>query len=118
MTPDVYWILKAKITDGKLDDLENLAEEFSEMTKTEPGVLAYEWSIGQDRETLHVYERYLDTESAMAHLANVGPHLPRLLELVSITEIQCYGQPGASFREAVKDFPVVYMDTFCGFKKT
>lgn len=117
MTDNIYWILKAKIGDGNLDSLKRLAEEFCGMTKPEPGVITYEWSITPDGEFLHIYERYLDSDAAMAHLANVGSELPRLMALVSVTEIECYGKVGSDFREASKDFPMVYMDTFCGFRK-
>jgi len=117
MTENIYWILKAKIGDRNLDNLKRLAEECCEITKTEPGVMAYEWSIAQDRGTLHIYERYVNTEAAMAHMANLSAQLPRLMELVTVTEIECYGKAGSDFREAAKDFPMTYMETFCGFRK-
>ena len=117
MTENIYWILKAKIGDGNLDELKKLAKECCEITKTEPGVMAYEWSIAQDREMLHIYERYMDSEAAMAHMANLSAQLPQLMGLVSVTEIECYGKASGDFREAAKDFPMVYMETFCGFRK-
>ena len=117
MTDNIYWILKAEIKNGNLDELKRLAEECCEITKTEPGVMVYEWSIAEGLEILHIYERYLDSDAAMAHMANLSEKLPKLMDLVNVTEIECYGKASSDFREAAKDFPIVYMENLCGFRK-
>ena len=117
MTSDIYWIFKAEIGEGKLEALKSLAPKFCQITEKESGVIAYEWSISTDGKMLHVYERYVDSDAALTHLANVDPHIPELMELVTPTEIECYGAASNSFKEAVKDFPIVYMENFEGFHK-
>jgi quinol monooxygenase YgiN len=117
MPDNIYWILKAKIGDDKLEELKKLAEDCCELTKSEAGVMAYEWSLTQDMGNLHIYERYEDSDAALEHMANLGKKLPKLLELVSITEIKCYGNASSDFREATKDFPILYMENLCGFRK-
>lgn len=117
MTDNIYWILKAHIGDGNLDELKKLAEECCEITQSESGVMVYEWSITQDRKKLHIYERYVDSAAALEHMANLSEKLPKLLELVGVTEIECYGRASSDFREATKDFPMVYLESFSGFRK-
>ena len=117
MTSNIYWIFKAEIGEGKLEALKKLASKFCQITEIESSVIAYEWSISTNGKMLHVYERYVDSDAALTHLANVDPHIPELMELVTPTEIICYGAASNSFKEAVKDFPMVYMENFEGFHK-
>ncbi len=117
MTQNISWILKADIHVGQLGALKELTTEFCSATETEPGVMSYEWSTGPGGKTLHIHERYVDSDAALAHLANIGPMIPRLMELVSITTIECYGDASPAFREAAKDYPNVYYHTYAGFRR-
>ena len=117
MTSDIYWILKAEIREGKFEELKKLAPIFCEMTKNEEGVIAYEWSVSADGKMLHIYERYTDSDASLAHLANISSKLPELMEIVAITEIECYGAATSTFKEAVKDLPMVYWENFEGFHR-
>ena len=115
MTNQIYWILKASINEGKKGELQGLAKQFCELTEKEEGVVAYEWSINDDM--LHIYERYANSDEALSHTANIGSLLPELIELVTPTEIECYGAASDAFKEAFKDVPMVYFDTFAGFHR-
>lgn len=118
MTNNVFWVLKADVLDGQLDALKAIAPKFCEMTKTEPGSIAYEWSLSADEKTVHIYERYEDADAALAHFGNVGPVLPELMGVsIAPTVIECYGAASDAFKEALKDFPMVYFDQFDGFSK-
>ena len=117
MRSQIYWILKCDVNEGRLDDLKTTATKFCELTAAEEGVMAYEWSLSEDATVLHVYERYTNSEAALAHLGNVGPFLDELFSLATPREIVCYGNASDAFREAVKDLPVRYLNTFDGFHK-
>lgn len=117
MTGNVYWVLVADVNEGQEEALRALAKTFSEKTKTEPGALAYEWSLSDNASRLHIHERYADSEAALAHLANVGPVLGDLLALVTPVQIDCYGRVSDAFREATKDLPMVYYTQFEGFSR-
>ena len=116
MTENVYWVVKGTIADGKLDAVKELAKHFCALTTTEPGALAYEWSVG-DGSQIHIFERYADADAAMAHLGNVGPDLPKLFEHVAVSGIDCYGKTSDTLREAFAAFPVTYHEQFAGFTK-
>lgn len=115
MTSQIYWILKASINDGKLDELRTLAKQFRALSEKESGVIAYEWSTNGSM--LHIYERYVDCDVALSHTTNIGSLLPELIELVTPTEIECYGPTTEGFRDAFKEVPMVYFDTFEGFHR-
>ncbi len=117
MTENVYWILKGTIGEGNQDAVKELAQRFSEKTNSEEGVIAYEWSMSADGSQLHVYERFKNSDAALAHLGNVGPDLPELLGLVTPTAIECYGSPNDAFKAAVGIFPVSFFETFQGFHR-
>jgi len=115
MTRQIYWILKASINEGKSDQLQALAKQFRELTEAESRAIGYEWSTNGNM--LHIYERYVDSDAALEHTANIGSLLPELVELVTPVEIECYGPTTEGFREAFKDVPMVYFDTFEGFHR-
>ena len=117
MTDNIYWIIKLNIGEGNIQAIKDLAPAFIEKTKQEEGALAYEWSVSADGSELHVYERYADSDAALAHLGNVGPMLPELFALASPITIEVYGSASDVFKEAVKDFPTNYHSQFDGFSR-
>ena len=64
----VYTIFKAEVPEGSVDELAQVAAKMSELTSREPGAVAYEWSLSEDKRRLHVYERFVNSEAGMAHL--------------------------------------------------
>lgn len=117
MSDQVFWTVRATIHDGKVDALKALTESFVAQTRNEPGTLAYQWSISEDNSTLHIYERYTDSDAALAHLGAIGPLLPKISELVTITGIDCYGAPAEAFRQAVAEMPFNFFGTYAGFHR-
>ncbi len=117
LTENVYWVLVADVKEGQQDALRQLATRFADKTKAEPGALAYEWSLSERGDRLHIYERYADSEAALAHLANVGPVLGDLMALVTPVRLDCYGRVSDAFREATKDLPMAYYTQFEGFSR-
>ncbi|MGA0839955.1 MAG: putative quinol monooxygenase [Pseudomonadales bacterium] len=116
-TNHVYTIFKAEVPEGAVEELRKVAAYMTELTSREPGVIAYEWSLSEDRRRLHVYERYVDSEAGLAHLANAGPELSKLLDIVSLIEIECYGPASDDLRTAIKDFPLTFLQPFEGFHR-
>lgn len=114
---NLYWVLKASINEGQLDTLKILTKDLIKLTQTEPGALAYEWSISEDQKNLHIYERYVDCDAALEHLANVGEFLPKLMQLITPTTLECYGPASNQFKQAFAGFPVVYFNVYDSCKK-
>lgn len=117
MTNTIYWMLHGQVAPGQAAALTELAATFCRQTALEPGVIAYEWALSDDGAELRVYERFQDSAAALAHLGNVGPLLPQLMARVSVTAIECHGDPSPEFRAAMAAMPIHYYRPMAGFHR-
>ena len=67
----VSWFVELGVRPGRLDEFETLTGEMVTSTQGESGVLAYQRFISDDRQTVHVHERYENSDAAMAHLYQI-----------------------------------------------
>lgn len=119
MDKHVQWMLVAKVRDGELDTFKKLMAGMIKTTQdNEPGALNYEWHIGDDGKTCHIYERYADDAATMTHLASFGQNFAKdFMSVASIEGITMYGNPGDEVREAMKAMGPVYMSPIGGFAR-
>lgn len=119
MGEHVYWLLEISIKDGEKDKFEELMAEMVKRTRdTEPGTLSYEWQIGEDGKTVHLYERYEDSAATMIHLASFGENFAqRFLGAADPTRFVVYGNPNDEVRQALAGFNPIYMQHFGGFSR-
>lgn len=80
-----YFAIKA----GRLPEVQGLLSEFVAQTATEEGVLHYEFTISGD--VVFCREAYLNADAVLAHLANVGPLLDRMLGLAELVRLEIHG---------------------------
>jgi len=78
-----------KVQSGKLDDFIAGMPAFIEKTKTEPGVLYYDFTINGD--IVHCRESYKTGDAALAHLDNVGENLGKALEIAELIRLEIHG---------------------------
>jgi len=119
MAAGVSWMLELAIQEGKGADLPALIEEMVSATQAdEPGTLDYEWSTSADGTACHIFERYVDSAAAMAHLGNFGERFAgRFMEIFAPTRFMIYGSPNDQVREALAGFNPTYMDSAGGFSR-
>jgi quinol monooxygenase YgiN len=116
MGEQVSWLLELGVKPGKLDELRAVVEEMVESTRAEPGALSYEWFLTDDGATANVYERYANSEAALAHLATFGQTFAgRLLATVDVTGWTVFGNPSDEARRAMDRSGAAYMGSFAGF---
>ena len=72
MSNHISWHVELQVKPGQLNDLRALTEQMVESTRTEPGALIYERYISDDHQIVHVFERYVDSNAAVAHLTAFG----------------------------------------------
>ena len=89
MTENVYWLLELAINPDRFEDFKNLMAEMVEATqRNEAGALDYEWTISDDRQVCHLYERYQDSAAAMTHLESFGANFAaRFMEVLKPTRL-------------------------------
>lgn len=65
----ITWTIDCRIDPDQQDSVRELAGELTQMClQEEPGTLGYEWSVDPAGCFVHIYERYSDSEAAMAHI--------------------------------------------------
>lgn len=113
----ISWLLSVTVKDGQLENFRSLMKEMVKSTKAnEPGALIYEWFISEDGKTIHLYERYQDSEAVMTHLSNFGEHFAqRFLNCVNISSMDVYGEPNEEVRKALTAQGATFLGSFGGF---
>ena len=119
MTDNIFWLLELSIDDGKLDEFKRLAEEMSAATRNEAGAIAYEWFLGADNATCHIYERYSDNAATLVHLGNFGARFAeRFMGCVTPTSFDVYGPADDQVRGGLAGMGAVHYDTqLAGFSR-
>ena len=118
MDGQVSWVVEVAVRPGALDSLKDLMEELVAGARAEPGTLCYEWYVSDDDGTIHVYERYADSEATIVHnraFAERGAE--RFLAAVEPTRFTVYGNPSAAARAVLDGFGATYLDAWGGFSR-
>ncbi len=119
MSGNVLWVLELDIKQGELDNFKALMNEMVDATRAnEPGTMNYEWFIGDDESSCHLYERYVDSAATMTHLGSFGQYFAeRFLAAVTPTRLVVYGDPNDEVRAALSAFGAVHMAQIGGFAR-
>lgn len=117
MNEHIVWVVQGTVKSGQKEDFLALMREMLISVETEPGTLNYEWTLGADGHSLHVYERYADEAAAFAHLGTWAKYQDRFVALVDITGFTIFSEASPKLREAVAGLSPVYMTPIGGFAK-
>lgn len=105
-----------KVRPGNMDAVKKLLREFVAATATEEKALFYEFTISGD--VVFCREAYLGAEGTLAHLANVGPLLDRMLTLSDVVRLELHG-PAAELEKLkgpLGKFNPAWFTYECGLK--
>jgi quinol monooxygenase YgiN len=99
-----------KILPGEMPAAEALIPRFIAQTKSEEGVLWYEFTRAGD--TIFCREGYRDGEAALAHLANVDALIQEMLTHSALERLEFHGPAAelAKLKEPLKDLPIVWFE--------
>ena len=113
----VSWQVELAIKPGKRDAFRALTREMVESTKGEEGVLIYERFMSDDGSTAYVYERYVNSASAVSHLLAFNKQFgERFVELVDRKRFTVFGVPSDELKRLLDTFNADYhkpLDGFC-----
>ena len=114
----VSWNLRLAVREGRLEEFRALMNEMVESTKGEPGAQGYEWFVSADGGTVHIHERYADSNAVLAHLGTFGAKFAeRFLGCVDPTGLAVYGEPSDEARAVLDGFGAQYLGPFGGFNR-
>jgi quinol monooxygenase YgiN len=117
MLDQVSWQVELAVKPGEIDNFRRLTGEMVEFARQENGVLSYQRFITPDGQFVHIYESYLNSTAAAAHLrefqARFAERFSRLVRRVRFT---VYGNPSTELRELLDGFGASYLTPFGDFE--
>ena len=118
MEGHVSWVIELAVKDGELGTFTELMEEMVAGTRTETGTLAYEWYISGDQKSVHIYEKYADSDAMITHVSGfMSKWAARFLGSVDVTRFVVYGDPSPAARELLDGFGGTYIGPWGGFSR-
>lgn len=118
MGDQVSWVIELAVKPGQLEAFKALMEEMVAGTRVEPSTLAYEWFISDDGATVHIYEKYVDSDAMVAHVNGfLAKWAERFLAAVDVIRWTVYGSPNAAAREILDGMGPVYLGPWGGFSR-
>jgi len=117
MNENIIWTVEGTIKEGHTDDLKALMKDMLVLVEQESGTLNYEWTLGKDERSLHVYERYKDVAATFTHLGTWAKFADRFTSLVDITRFTVFSKVSPELGEAVAGLNPVYMAPIGGFAR-
>ncbi len=118
MEQHVSWVIELAVKDGQLDTFKTLMGEMVAGTSSETGTLNYEWYISDDERTVHIFEKYADSDAMITHVSGfMEKWAGRFLESVDPTRFTVYGDPSPAARELLAAFGGTYLGPWGGFAR-
>jgi quinol monooxygenase YgiN len=115
---NIYWVVTCAVRPDHLPEFKMVVGQLVAAAKEEPGTLAYEFAIDADQTTIHIFERYRDSDAVVSHVTQTfGPFAERFLTLVKVSGFVVYGTPNAEAQRVLVGFNPVYMTLFDGFRR-
>ncbi|MBG9995800.1 antibiotic biosynthesis monooxygenase [Pseudoalteromonas sp. NZS127_1] len=117
MKNHVTWTVQGQIKEGKYDEFLLVMAQLIASAKSEAGTLIYEWTVSEDKRSVHIYERYQDEDAAKTHLAGWAKSGPLFLSVVDMDKVTVFSQLSEEFAQAFAGPSTVFMKPVGGFVK-
>jgi hypothetical protein len=88
------------ISSRHIPEFKRVAARALAITKDEPGTVQYDWFFNADETVCVVRETYANSDAVLAHIANLGELIGKLIEVGGGCEFEVFGNPSAQLREA------------------
>ena len=116
MGEEIAWRVELSIKPDQVGNLLALTDEMVESASAEEGCLSYKRFISPDGESVHLYERYLNSAAAQAHLTIFSERFKaRFAGMVDRKNVTVYGAPNNELRQMLNQFNPQYFRPFGDF---
>jgi|TARA_B110000914_G_C15344694_1_gene390927 quinol monooxygenase YgiN len=117
---NIAFIINLKVNDNTSEDLDGFIGEITEnVIKNESFCIEYAYYVSEDRKTVTLHEKYIDSKSGVIHGQNFmsGPFFDRFFNLFTIEEFIVVGPASDEFKKFTKDngFVIDYRTSSDGF---
>ncbi|MDR3748603.1 MAG: putative quinol monooxygenase [Acidobacteriota bacterium] len=115
----VHLAVDLTIHEGKLDEFQGVARTMIAGSQKEPGTLAYDFFLSDDRKRCRLIESYTNADALLAHFTGpvVQQLVPKLLGTASLTGFEVYGDPGPEAAQMLKGFGAQIFDFWDGVSR-
>jgi quinol monooxygenase YgiN len=119
MEEHVSWVIELAVKPGKIDAFKELMDEMVAGTRGEAETLNYEWYISSDQSTVHIFEKYAQSDAMITHVKGfMDKWAARFMDCVDATGFTVYGDPSEAARELLAPFGGTYLAPWGGFART
>ena len=118
----ISFIIDLKVNTDSKENLDIFIQEITDnVLNTEEFCLEYGYYISEDRSSVTLYEKYIDSESGIKHGQNFmsGPFFDRFFDLFTIQNFIVTGQASKEFKKFTSDngFVIEYRESVDGFTR-
>jgi quinol monooxygenase YgiN len=117
MSSEISWLLEVAIHPGQEGNFRGVANDLIASTKSEPGVLAYEWNLNEDGTVCHIYESYRDSAAIQSHHQSFATFAERFMQACRPTRFNVYGAPSDEVKAGLAGLNPVYFSLLGGFSR-
>ena len=116
MHDHISWWVELTIRPPDVNAYRDLTREMIEFARTEPGTLIYDRYLDNDGLTIHVFERYVDSTAAVAHIRNFDVLFAhRFHGMIERKRFTVFGDPSTELRHLLDRFGARYVGLLDGF---
>ena len=117
MNDEIAWRVELAVKPDQVENLLALTDEMVKAAMMEVGCLSYQRFISPDGKSVHVYERYLNSGVALAHLTMFFQRFgARFVSTVDRKTFTVYGSPSSELRKMLDQFRPQYFRPFGNFE--
>ena len=119
-TARIRVVVDFDIYDGKLDELEAIAQQMVAEIEQEPGTLCFHFLLSSDQKRCRLIEGYADQAAITAHFIEgraVHQHIHALQQVALPTRMEVYGDPGPKVAAMAATYAVEIFDGWIGFDR-
>lgn len=96
---EILGIARFRFHEGKVDEFKRLSAQAMEIVKAkDPGTLAYDTYFNDNESECVIVERYRDSESLIAHAANLADLFEPILSIVDVVHGEVLGDASPELR--------------------
>ncbi|MCW5517471.1 putative quinol monooxygenase [Muriicola sp. Z0-33] len=107
---DIQVNARLQINPGKMEEFKEVANAcVAKVKEKDKGTIQYDWFYNESKSECIVKERYVDSEAALDHMANVSELLGGLVAIATIS-LELYGHPSENLKNALEGFDVAYYE--------
>lgn len=117
MTQKLRWMIDVDLDPTKTSETASVRDDLLASSKSEDGVLSYEWYVAEDGNSAVIHEEFAGDEAMLAHIDAFGAFAERFMACCTITRFAMLGKAGAEANEAVSNFGAAMFSDHIGFSR-